>query len=63
MIEKGREYHVLIAVRSHSITSYIDGQLVNRVTDGTHAGGGIAFGVWGKRTAARFRDPMVRLYG
>lgn len=63
VIEKGREYHVLIAVRSHSITSYIDGQLVNRVTDDTHAGGGIAFGVWGKRTAARFRDPMVRLYG
>ena len=63
VIEEGREYHILIAVRGHSITSYIDGQLVNRVTDDTHSAGGVAFGIWGKRSAARFRDPMVRLYG
>lgn len=62
VMERDREYHILIAVRGHSITSYIDGQLVNRVTDDTHSAGGVAFGVWGKRTAARFRAPMVRLY-
>ena len=57
----GQEYDVLIAARGSSLTSYIDGQLVNQVTDFTHRSGAIALNVWESQTA--FRDPRIRLLG
>jgi|GEM_PF-2976092 hypothetical protein len=32
IFERGREYDIVIAVRGNSITSYIDGKLINRLT-------------------------------
>ena len=58
----GREYDIVIAVRGHSITTYIDGQLVNRLSDAWRLKGGVALGIWGKSTIARFRDPKIRHY-
>lgn len=55
----GREYDVLIAARGASITTYLDGKLVNHVTDWTYRAGPIALGVWQSQTA--FRDPRIRL--
>lgn len=60
-IEKGREYDITIAVRGQSIISYIDGEMVNRLTDGTFSRGGVGFLMW-RTTTARFEDPRVRLY-
>lgn len=54
-----QEYDVLIAARGASLTSYIDGQLVNQVTDFSHHAGPIALNVWESQTA--FRDPRIRL--
>ena len=36
IFEGGREYDIVIAARGHSLTSYIDGNLVNRVTDASN---------------------------
>ena len=55
----GQEYDVQIAARGASLTSYIDGQWVNQVTDFTHHAGPIALTVWESQTA--FRDPRIRL--
>jgi hypothetical protein len=60
--EYGREYDIVIKVRDHSFTSYIDGDLVNRLTLPENPRGGVAIAVWGHGTAARFRDPQVRHY-
>lgn len=57
-IERGKEYHVQIAVRDASITTYVDGKLVNQVTDSDYRQGRIAFNVWQGKTA--FRDPRYR---
>ena len=56
--DKGREYNVLIAARELSLTSYIDGKLVNQVTDGSYRKGGIALGLWW--STVNFRDPRIR---
>ena len=61
-IEYGREYDIVIAVRGHSIRSYIDGQLVNVLSDDTHIRGAVGLATWGRNTMARFRDPMIRHY-
>ncbi len=60
--EYGQEYDIVIAVRGRSIHTYIDGQLVNRLTDDFSTRGGIALATWGRNTACRFRDPKVRFY-
>lgn len=57
-IELGREYDVQIAVREASLTSYVDGQLINQVTDFSYRAGPIALTVWLSKTA--FRDPRIR---
>ncbi len=57
--ELGREYHVLIAARGASLTTYIDGRLVNQLTDTTLTHGPVALNVWESQTA--YRDPRVRL--
>ncbi len=62
IFERGREYDIVVAVRGNSITSYIDGKLVNRLTVVTPPKGGVGLAVWGKGTIARFRDPRVRHY-
>ena len=57
-----REYDLVLAVRGHSITSYVDGKLVNRVTLNTNPRGAVALGTWGHHAIARFRDPKIRHY-
>ncbi len=57
IFELGREYNIVVAVRGNSITSYVDGKLVNRLTVATPPRGGVGLAVWGRGTIARFRDP------
>lgn len=56
------EYEVVLAVRGNSVTTYIDGQLVNRLTMSEVPAGPIGLAAWGHNTVARFRDPMIRHY-
>lgn len=60
--EYGREYGVVLAVRDKSVMTFIDGQLVNRLTLAARPKGAIGLAVCGKGTIARFRDPRVRHY-
>lgn len=62
VFERDHEYDVVLAVRGNSVTTYIDGALVNRLTLIEPPGGGIGLAVWGHHTVARFRDPKVRHY-
>lgn len=62
VFEFNREYDMVLAVRGNSVTTYIDGQLVNRLTLDEPPKGGIGLAVWGRHTIARFRDPKVRHY-
>jgi RNA polymerase sigma-70 factor (ECF subfamily) len=57
--EIGREYHILIAARGASLTTYVDGRLVNQLCDRTLDCGPVALNVWESQTA--FRDPRIRL--
>ncbi len=61
-LEQGREYDLVVAVRGHSVTTYVNGELVNRLTLETNPNGAVALGTWGHRTVARFRDPKIRHY-
>lgn len=56
------EYDLVIAVRGASIHTYLDGQLVNRVTHDFRRRGGIALATWGKSTIVKFRNPRIRHY-
>ena len=58
----GHEYDIVLAVRGRSITSYIDGQLINRLTVDEPVVGAVGFVTWGKRAHCRFRDPKIRHY-
>ena len=60
-LELGREYHVELAARGHSLTSYINGSLVNQTTAFDYAQGRFALSVWNART--RFIQPMARRLG
>lgn len=62
VMEGSREYDIVLAVRGHSVTSYVDGVLVNRLTLPANPKGGIELAVWGRHTEAWFRDPKVRHY-
>lgn len=57
-IERGQEYDVQIAARDASLTSYIDGRLVNQLTEFSYQSGPIALNVWQSKTA--FRDIRLR---
>lgn len=59
--EYGREYGIAISAMDHSIISYVDGEMVNRLTDGSFPQGRVGFLMWHK-TKARFRDPKIRFY-
>lgn len=58
-LRDGTEYALTIAMRDHSITTYVNGALVNRVTDGTWFHGKIGLHAWQAKTL--FRDVRVRL--
>lgn len=58
-LRDGTEYALNIAVRDHSITTYVNGALVNRVTDGAWFHGKIGLNAWQAKTL--FRDIRVRL--
>ena len=62
ILERGREYDLVVAVRGHSVTTYVNGELVNRLTLETNPNGAVALGTWGHRAVARFRDPKIRHY-
>lgn len=55
------EYKVEIAVRELSITTYVEGRLVNQVTDETYSAGPAAFAAW--EAKARFSRPEFRVLG
>ena len=56
----GVEYEIELATRGESITSYVNGQLVNQVRDAEYRSGGICLTAW--RSKARFYDPCLRVY-
>jgi RNA polymerase sigma-70 factor (ECF subfamily) len=58
-LRHGTEYALNIAIRGHSITTYVNGALVNRVTDGSWFHGKIGLHAWQSKTL--FRDIRVRL--
>lgn len=58
-LRHGMEYAVTIAVRDQSITTYVNGALVNRVTDGSWYNGKIGLSVWQAKTL--YRDIQVRM--
>lgn len=62
VLELGREYDLVLAVRGRSVTTYVNGELVNRLTLATNPNGAVALGTWGRRAVARFRDPKIRHY-
>ena len=62
VLERGREYDLVLAVRGHSVTTYVNGKLVNRLTLETNPKGAVALGTWGHHAVARFRDPKIRHY-
>jgi hypothetical protein len=53
------ELNVEIAVRELSITTYVDGKLINQVTDETLEAGPVAFAAW--EAKARFNRPEFRI--
>ncbi len=57
-LDPGRAYGLRLAARGESITTYLDGRLINQLTDATYRSGGIGAGVWQSR--ARFDAPRVR---
>jgi hypothetical protein len=60
-LEEGREYHIVISARGQSLTTYIDGMLVNQLTDDSYSRGGVGLNMWWT-TTANFRDPKIRHY-
>ena len=62
VMELGREYDIVLKVRDHSVTSYVDGVLINRLTLPGEPRGAVGLAVWGKNSVVRFRDPKIRPY-
>ena len=58
-LHRGQEYEIQIAARGASLTSYVDGKLVNQLTDETFRMGAFGLLVWECSTA--FRDVRYRL--
>ena len=56
---RDREYDIQIAARDHSITTYIDGELVNQLTDDTWSRGRVALSIWHAKT--QYRDLRYRV--
>lgn len=62
VLEGGREFDLVLAVRGHSVTTYVNGKLVNRLTLEANPKGAVGLGTWGHHAVARFRDPRIRHY-
>ncbi len=63
VMDPGREYDIVLKVRDHSVTSYVDGVLVNRLTLAEAPRGAVGLAVWGNNNSVvRFRDPKIRHY-
>ena len=63
VMDPGREYDIVLKVRDHSVTSYVDGVLVNRLTLPEEPRGAVGLAVWGSsNSVVRFRDPKIRHY-
>lgn len=60
-LRHGTEYQVELAAREASLTSYINGKLINQVTDFDFRNGHLALSVWSART--RFKNPKIRRLG
>ena len=60
-MSKLSEYKVEIAARELSITTYVDGKLINQVTDETFEAGPMGFFAW--EAKARFNQPEFRVLG
>ena len=58
-LHRGQEYEVQVAARGASLTSYVDGKLVNQLTDETFRMGPFGLMLWECSTA--FRDVRYRL--
>jgi hypothetical protein len=56
-----QEMRVEIAIRDLSITTYVDGRLINQATDESFQAGPMAFAAWEAR--ARFSRPEFRVLG
>jgi hypothetical protein len=56
--EHGRSYDLRIALRGQSLTTYLDGRLMNQATDATYDRGGIGLATWQSRV--RFEQSRVR---
>ena len=60
-LSKLAEYKIEIAVRELSITTYVDGKLINQVTDENFEAGPMGFFAW--EAKARFNQPEFRVLG
>lgn len=60
-LDRGREYHIELSARGRSLTTYVDGLLMNQVTAGDQNPGRFALQVWCAKT--RFRNPTARRLG
>ena len=60
-LRHGRGYDVELAVRGASLTSYVEGKLVNQVTSFDHEKGRLGLVVWNGKTI--FERPMYRRLG
>ena len=57
---RGWDYDVELAMRGESITTYVNGKLINQVRDAGYEKGGICLTAWKSRT--RFTQPELRVY-
>jgi hypothetical protein len=53
-----QRYRIQVALRGESITSYIDGKLVNQVKDDAFKSGPVALAIWESRV--QFENPRIR---
>ena len=60
-LEKGREYHLVISARHRSLTTCVNGKLINQVTDASYDSGGVGIAMWWD-TRAKYRDLKIRHY-
>lgn len=58
-LRQGTEYAVELAVRGESITTYVNGKLVNQVREAEFTAGGLSFYSW--QSALRCANPRVRI--
>ncbi|MCK6471428.1 MAG: DUF1080 domain-containing protein [Planctomycetes bacterium] len=59
-LRQGTEYAVELAVRGESITTYVNGKLVNQVREAEFAAGDLKLYSW--QSNIRYADPRVRIY-